>query len=708
MLRVLAPRHLPKGYSLNYATNVVIANQKCVPQWSLCPTRHLSSGKLGPDRLLPATSFTTTDSNGAVKIRTHDHPSADYPTKSVYTLLKETAERVPERTALAVKRDDVWIKWTYKEYFEDVQTVAKAFIKLGLKKSHGVGILGFNAPEWHISNMAAVVAGGLAAGIYTTNSSEAVTYVLEHSRANVIVLENEEQVAKVAPVWEDLGELKTIVQYLGKPTVPGVITWQELLDIGRTVDDSVLKESLEKQACNQPAVLIYTSGTTGLPKGVMMSQDNLTWTVQVAQEIYQWTWDAEHAVSYLPLSHIAAQVVDIYLSAYGGATVWFADDKALQGSLIVTLKEVRPTRFFGVPRVYEKIQEKLLDIGKNNKGLKKSIADWAKKSALEHHEEQMAGRPGNSLSYRIAKKLILSRIHAALGLDRASNNETGGFYSSAAPLAPHTFKYFQSLDIPVMELLGSSEAGGPQTASTVGTGTRFGSVGKSYPHFETKILNPDQNGVGEIVTRGRNVFLGYLWEEAKTNEVIDEDGWMHSGDLGKMDEDGFIYVCGRMKEILITGGGENVAPVPIEDTVKDELSNIVSHAMVVGDKRKHLAVILTLKTVLDSQNQPTDILHPDVVAWLEGLGCSATTPREVIAEENDEVKEALMKSMNNVNKKAISKAQKIHKYMIAPTDFSLAGGELTPTLKMKRFFITEKYEKEITRMFEHETQSSMW
>jgi len=486
------------------------------------------------------------------------------------------------------------------------------------------------------------------------------------------------------------------------------LTWAEMLDVGKSVNDSVLQECLEKQACNQPCILVYTSGTTGVPKGVMMSQDNLTWTVQVAQEMYKWRWDEEHAVSYLPLSHVAAQIVDIYLAAYGGASVWFADDKALQGSLINTLREARPTRFFGVPRVYEKIQEKLLDIGKQNTGVKKTIADWAKRSAFEHHQERMAGRPGNSISYRIARKVILSRVHSALGLERATNNESGGFYSSAAPLAPQTFQYFQSLDIPVMELLGSSEAGGPQTASTVGTGTRFGSVGKSYPHFETKILNPDNNGVGEIVTRGRNVFLGYLWDEAKTNEVIDEDGWMHSGDLGKMDDDGFLFVCGRMKEILITGGGENVAPVPIEDTIKDELSEILSQAMVVGDKRKHLAVILTLKTVLDSKNQPTDNLHPDVISWLDSLGSSSVTPQEVIAEDNEEVKEALMKSLKIVNKKALSNAQKVHKYMIAPTDFSLAGGELTPTLKIKRFYISEKYEKEITRMFEYETQSSMW
>lgn len=671
-------------------------------------THESSSNRLGPDRLLPATSYTTTDSNGSVLIRSHDHPSSKYPTKSLYTMLRETAERVPDRTALAVKRDGVWIKWSYEEYFQDVQSVAKAFLTLGLKKSYSVGILGFNAPEWHISNMAAVVAGGLAAGIYTTNSPEAVTYVLEHARANMIVLENEEQLEKVVPSWDNLENLKSIIQYTGRPNIPGVLSWEELLELGRSADDNILRESLEKQACNQPALLVYTSGTTGMPKGVMMSQDNLTWTVQVAQEIYQWSWDKEHAVSYLPLSHIAAQVVDIYLTAYGGATVWFADDKALQGSLIHTLKEVRPTRFFGVPRVYEKIQEKLLDIGKQNKGIKKAVADWAKRAAAEHHEEQMAGRQGNSLSYRLAKFLILKRVHAALGLDRAAQNETGGFYSSAAPLAPQTFKYFQSLDMPVMELLGSSEAGGPQTASTVREGTRFGSVGKSYPHFETKILNPDQNGVGEIVTRGRNVFIGYLWEEGKTQDVIDEEGWMHSGDLGKMDEDGFIYVCGRMKEILITGGGENVAPVPIEDSIKEELSEILSQAMIVGDKRKHLAVILTLKTVLDKNNQPTDQLHPDVVKWLDSLGCNALTPKEVIADENDNVKEALMKAMNKVNKKAISKAQKIHKFMIAPTDFSLAGGELTPTLKLKRFFITEKYAKEIERMFEYETQSSMW
>jgi len=358
--------------------------------------------------------------------------------------------------------------------------------------------------------------------------------------------------------------------------------------------------------------------------------------------------------------------------------------------------------------VWEKIQEKMMEIGKQNTGIKKKIADWAKQAAFEHHEERMAGKPGYSMQYRIAQKLILSRIHAALGLDRAAHPVLGGFYSSAAPLSTQTFQYFQSLDMPIMELLGSSETGGPQTACLKGPGMRPGSVGRAYPHFETKILDPDENGIGEIVTRGRNVFMGYLWDENKTKEVVDAEGWIHSGDLGKMDEDGFFYVCGRMKEIIITAGGENIAPVPIEEDIKAELVDIVSHGMVLGDQKKHLAIILTLKTVLDSKNQPTDNLHPDVKEWLQTMGSSAETSQELIAEDNADVKEYIMNALKRSNSRCVSNAQKVHKFMFAPTDFSLAGGELTPTLKIKRHFVLEKYATEIEEMYEFETQSSMW
>merc|ERR1719402_536107 len=230
------------------------------------------------------------------------------------------------------------------------------------------------------------------------------------------------------------------------------------------------------------------------------------------------------------------------------------------------------------------LQGTLLKVGKANTGVKKKVATFAKASAFEHHEDQMKGGPGNSLAYRVSKAVVLSQVRKALGFER-----TKGFYSSAAPLSDDVFQYFQSLDMPIQELLGSSECSGPQTASTPGTGTKLGSVGRAYDTWEVEVQDPDPDrGLGEIVTRGRNCCMGYLWDEAKTAELIDPEGWVHSGDLGRFDEDGFLFIGGRQKEIIVTGGGENVAPVPIEDMMKVQMKDIVSNCMVLGDKRNLL------------------------------------------------------------------------------------------------------------------------
>lgn len=261
--------------------------------------------------------------------------------------------------------------------------------------------------------------------------------------------------------------------------------------------------------------------------------------------------------------------------------------------------------------------------------------------------------------------------------------------------------------MPIQELLGSSETSGPQTASYPGA-MRVGMVGKCYPCWEIKIDKPDEHGIGEICTRGRNCCIGYLWDEKKTAELIDPEGWVHSGDLGRFDDDGFLRVGGRSKEIIVTAGGENVAPIPIEDAIKAEMKEIISNVMVTGDKRKHLAAILTFRTQVDERNQPTDLLHPDVKQWAEELGSEAESVTDLVEEDNEDVRLELLEGIQKVNRRAISNAQKVHKFMIAPSDFSLAGGELTPTMKMKRHFIEEKYEKQIQQMYEHETQSSMW
>jgi long-chain-fatty-acid--CoA ligase ACSBG len=209
----------------------------------------------------------------------------------------------------------------------------------------------------------------------------------------------------------------------------------------------------------------------------------------------------------------------------------------------------------------------------------------------------------------------------------------------------------------------------------------MGSVGRCYDTWTIELHDQDpDSGLGEIVTKGRNCCMGYLWDEKKTAELIDENGGVHSGDLGKFDEDGFLFIGGRQKEIIVTGGGENVAPVPIEDVIKVQLKDIVSQVMVLGDKRKHLACILTLRTVLDAANLPTDQLHPDVVSWAAKLGVEVDTVSNLLANDSAEVKLEIMAHMQKVNRKALSNAQKVHKFMIAPKDFSLPGGELTPTL----------------------------
>jgi len=657
----------------------------------------------GPDRILPANKFSGTMPDTPVEIRFSDlnEESAREPI-SIWTMLQDTAKRCPDRVALSIMRNNEVQTWTYKEYEEDIRSAAKAFIKLGLKRYHGVGILGMNAPEWHMSCIGGILAGGLSAGIYTTNSVDATRYVAEHSRANIMVVEDEEQLAKIEAVYDRLPELQTVIQYSGYPRSPGVLSWQKVMEIGRAEPDSILMERLEQQALNQPCALIYTSGTTGNPKGVMLSHDNITWTVRQAKILYDWKFDQEVMVSYLPLSHVAGMFIDIFLGIYGGTTTHFADKLALQGTLLKTLVEAKPTLFFGVPRVYEKIMEKMMDVAKENTGVKKSIAQWAKSACTEHHEAVMAGKPGGGLSYNIASKTVMKAIHKRLGFER-----TTGWYSSAAPLSEDVFRYFCSLDMPIQELLGSSETSGPQTASYPGN-MRVGMVGKCYPCWEIKIDKPDEHGIGEICTRGRNCCIGYLWDEKKTAELIDAEGWVHSGDLGRFDEDGFLRVGGRSKEIIVTAGGENVAPIPIEDAIKAEMKEIISNVMVTGDKRKHLAAILTFRTQMDEKNQPTDLLHPDVKQWAEDLGSEAETVTDLVEEDNEDVRLELLEGIQKVNRRAISNAQKVHKFMIAPSDFSLAGGELTPTMKMKRHFIEEKYEKQIQQMYEHETQSSMW
>ncbi|XP_038632592.1 long-chain-fatty-acid--CoA ligase ACSBG2 isoform X2 [Scyliorhinus canicula] len=636
----------------------------------------------------------TTNQDDEITLRMDESNCSEPPPITVHQMFMESIEKYGDYMALATKHDEQWKKITFKQYYNECRDAAKGFLKLGLQRFHGVGILGFNSPEWFIADIGAILAGGLAVGIYTTNSPEACHYVASDCEADILVVENNKQLQKILQIQDSLPHLKAIIQYKDelKEKRPNLYTWAEFMQLGKDVPDSQLDEIIASQKPNQCCTLIYTSGTTGSPKGVMLSHDNLTWTAYSAGNMVNLrpaTESQEAIVSYLPLSHIAAQMIDIWLSIKFGGTTYFAQPDALKGSLVTTMKEVRPTAFMGVPRVWEKMQEKMRTVGAKSSTLRRKVASWAKDVGLKNNLNRMNGNRALSFDFRVANQLVFKKVRNGLGLTRCTKCYTG-----AAPITKDTLEFFLSLNIPLYELYGMSESTGPHTVS-VPDSFRISSCGKVMPGCRTKILNPDADGCGEICFWGRHVFMGYLHMADKTEEAVDEDGWLHSGDLGKHDENGFLYITGRIKELIITAGGENIAPIPIEDAVKQRLP-IISNAMLIGDKRKFLAMLLTLKCdVNNDTGEPQDNLTEEAVQFCQKLGSKATKVSEILTSRDAEVYAAIQESINRVNEKACSNAQRIQKWLLIEKDFSIPGGELGPTMKLKRPVVSKMYSDQI-------------
>ncbi|XP_075031467.1 long-chain-fatty-acid--CoA ligase ACSBG2 isoform X1 [Calonectris borealis] len=646
----------------------------------------------------PTSSVWTTRRDGEVRLRMDEQGIGSEAPKTVHELFQEVASKYGDYYALASKKGGQWIKLTYKMYYDECWKAAKSFLKLGLERFHGVCILGFNSAEWFIADIGAILAGGFAVGIYTTNSPEACHYVAENCSANVLVVENHKQLQKILEIQHKLPHLKAIIQYGEelKEKRPNLYSWGEFMDLGKDVPDTQLREIIESQKPNQCCTLIYTSGTTGQPKGVMLSHDNLTWTASAAGRFIRLT-DAkekqELVVSYLPLSHIAAQMSDIWSAMTFGVQVFFAQPDALKGTLVDTLREVRPTAFLGVPRVWEKMEEKMKSIGAKSSALRRKVASWAKGVGLQTNLKRMNGYSEVPVNFRLARHLVYKKVRKAIGLDRCTKCYTG-----AAPITRETLEFFLSLNIPVFELYGMSESSGPHTIS-LPHAFKLTSCGKEITGCRTLIHKPDGDGIGEICFSGRHIFMGYLNMEEKTKEAIDEDGWLHSGDLGKHDKDGFLYITGRIKELIITAGGENVPPVPIEDAVKGAVP-IISNAMLVGDKAKFLAMLLTLKCKADVETgEPGDDLTPEAIEYCQKLGSKATKVSEIISSKDKAVYAAIQKGILAVNEGAVSNAQKVQKWVLLEKDFSLFGGELGPTMKLKRPEVARKYKDQIAQFY---------
>lgn len=587
--------------------------------------------------------------------------------RTVMQVLDEAAKRWPTLPATQVKRGGAWKAMTWQGYRDEVRLVARAFIKLGLEPGQGVSIIGYNCPEWFVADVAAIYAGGVPAGIYTTSSAEQCQYITHHCEAAVAVVENKEHLAKYLSVRAELPLVKAIVviDNTGVDHDKGIYGWSDLAKIGAELAESELDKRIAAQKPDDMATLIYTSGTTGPPKAVMITHDNITWTARTALPLIG-LQPGESLLSYLPLSHIAEQVVSVHGPMVVGCTTWFAESV---DKLPEALQEVRPHAFLGVPRVWEKIQGKIMAAGAQNKGLKKKIATWARKVGLEGGYAEQEGK-SRGLSYKIADKLVFSKVKAKLGLDRCRFQIT-----AAAPISKSTLEFFLSLGIPIYEVYGMSECTGPATISLPGR-YKTAKAGFIFPGTELKIAED-----GEICMRGRHVFQGYLKNEESTKETLDAEGWLHSGDIGVLDPDGFLRITDRKKDLLITAGGENVAPQVIEGLLKG--IPVVSQAVVLGDRMKFLAALVTLDP---------DRLATDAAA----AGSSAKTVNE--AASCPKFNAWMMTQVNEINSR-LARVQTIKKVTILPHDLSVEGGELTPTMKVKRKVVNERYAAEISAMY---------
>ena len=580
--------------------------------------------------------------------------------------LFDQAERRPGSPAYYEKTGGDWESVSWGEYADQVRRAGKSLVALGFAPGQHVAILGFNRPEWVILDVACMAVGGAPAGIYATNSSQEVQYIAQHSEAPIILVEDKAQLEKVTAVRSELPHLQYIVTMRGTPKVddPMVLRWEEFLSRGDALDDSDFVERLEALEPDGLATLIYTSGTTGPPKGVMLTHHNLTWTADATHGVVPIHSD-DRLVSYLPLSHIAEQIFTIHLPISTGFRIYFAESIA---ALADNIKEVRPTLFFAVPRVWEKFHDGVVAKLVEASGIKAKLAGWAQNVGREAvHIKNRGGEPSGLLGiqYKLASKLVHHKVLEALGFDQCRVAVT-----AAAPISPEVLEFFAGFDLPIIEVYGQSEGTGPTTANKP-RNTKIGTVGLAYPGAEVRLADD-----GEVLLKGGNVFAGYYKNQKATDETV-IDGWLHSGDLGSFDDDGFLTITGRKKDIIITAGGKNVAPKNLEAAMKDNL--LVSEAVVIGDRRKYLTALVTL-------NSETS----DAFALQHGI----TEP----LYQSEMIRQDIEATVDRMNER-FARVEQIKRFVILSRELTIEDGELTGTLKVKRNVVNEHFADEIEAMY---------
>ncbi|MGC1851742.1 MAG: long-chain fatty acid--CoA ligase [Solirubrobacterales bacterium] len=579
-------------------------------------------------------------------------------------LLPRAARLYGSTPAIQYKDGGTWVKRSFTEVEETVRKLALGLVDLGVEKGDKVSILANTRPEWTYFDFAALSVGATVVPIYQTNSPEECQYVLENSDAKVVIVEDDEQIEKIRKVRDRLPQLETVVRMTGSSE--DAVSFDDLASRGGGRDASEWEQRWQAVTPADVCTFIYTSGTTGPPKGCVITHGNYRAMLDMVNE--NSVIESEDVTYlYLPLAHSFALLIQLGSFDLGATLAYWERDPL---KLMPNLAEVRPTYFPSVPRIFEKIYTTATSAMEKEGGLKKAIFDWAIRVGRKMRETERAGRqPGFFLrkQYEFADKKVLSKIRGLFG------GQLRLAVSGAAPINPDILHFFDAAGVLVLEGWGMTET---STAATISTPEDFkiGTIGKPFPGCEVRIADD-----GEILVKGPNVFQGYYKNEEATRETI-VNGWLHTGDIGSIDADGFITITGRKKDIIITAGGKNITPANLENELKQH--PLVSQCVVVGDRRPYLVALVTL--------DPEEAL---AYAKEHGL---PEDPAQLAS--NPEVRAAIEAHLAKVNEK-FARVEQIKKIAILRQDLTQEAGELTPTLKVKRAVVADKHQSEIEKLY---------
>jgi long-chain acyl-CoA synthetase len=586
--------------------------------------------------------------------------------QTIADLLPLAARRHGTQDAVLYKEpgSETWTSKTFAEVGEVVERLSLGLMALGVEKGDKVSILSNTRPEWSYFDFAALAAGATVVPIYQTNSPEECRYVLENSDAKVVIVEDSEQLDKIREVRDACPMLEHVILIAGSSE--DTISTDQLIERGAGLDTSDWEARWSSVTPEDICTFIYTSGTTGPPKGCVISHGNYRAMIDMA--LSQSVLEAGRVTYlYLPLAHSFALLIELLSFEVGGVLAYWERDPL---KILPNLAEVRPHYFPSVPRIFEKIYTAATSKAEKAGGLQKLIFDWAVGVGRKMRELERQGRtpwPPLRLQHQIADRLVLSHIRGLFG-GRIIEAVTG-----AAPINPEILRFFDAAGVLVVEGWGMTET---STAATISTAEefKFGTIGKPFPGCEVKIADD-----GEILVRGPNVFQGYYKNEEATRETL-VDGWLHTGDLGEIDPDGFIKITGRKKDIIITAGGKNITPANIEAEIKQH--PLVSQCVLIGDRRPFLTALVTL--------------DPEEAAKF-GAEHGLSEDPEALASHS-EVQRTIEEHVERINQK-FARVEQVKKFEILPHDLSQEGGELTPTMKVKRAVVAKKYEPQIEALY---------